>query len=643
MIWGRAGRLGGTERMLMELVYHSPDRAAGIARGAAVWERLARPREACAQWIRAARWRDDPEDPVWRKAYACARRDPGAGDAKAIRDYVISRARPERRDVLAAELEGRPPAVDGGTAARVDGGARRRRAVGHDRAARLSVRRRGARCCWRLPPLRLSLARRRGRPRARAPTAFASWRRRWRARGMRPAGRSPVPPARPGSRRGGWTGCRSGCTAARPARAGCSRAGRSTRCHGGNSSSSERRRSRAFHPRSAASWPARSPPRPRRPRPIRSCRWCTAARQARPARRHAHPPRADPARQLGAGRGACRGVRHGASRRRDRRRRRASRLRSGQPRPVGSGEGGVRARRVGTPARQLLLPPRLRRRRRATRAALAAGAAFVVAGVAALLVDGALHPARVLVGASGGVAALIGACIVLQPRAQVAIHLWPLALRLSMRGFFALTVASSAHGLAARARRRLDGPHRRARPRRRQRAGAAPSPERHSRVMSSEVLKTLSGPADITSGPSWEHQVAMLVPQGSVRAKGGTPLANEIVPRHGTPVALESIAHQRAVDLSDASEGDPLLRRSIARQGYAQQYEDEDRADVGDHEDRQIHTTRPGHGAFVMSSAVLKSLSGPAERISTSSPWHQYAMLVPHGSTRPRGCDVLSC
>ena len=123
VIWGRAGRFGGTERMLMELVYHSPDRAAGIARGAAVWERLGRPREACAQWIRAARWRDDPEDPVWRKAYACARRDPGAGDAKAIRDYVISRARPERRDVLAVELEGRPAAVDGGTAAAVDGGA----------------------------------------------------------------------------------------------------------------------------------------------------------------------------------------------------------------------------------------------------------------------------------------------------------------------------------------------------------------------------------------------------------------------------------------------------------------------------------------------------------------------------------------
>ena len=135
VIWGRAGRFGGTERMLMELVYHSPDRATGIARGAAVWERLARPREACAQWIRAARWRDDAEDPVWRKAYACARRDPGAGDAKAIRDYVISRARPDRRDVLAAALEGRPAIVDGGAPAAVDGGAEASAARGTSRDA----------------------------------------------------------------------------------------------------------------------------------------------------------------------------------------------------------------------------------------------------------------------------------------------------------------------------------------------------------------------------------------------------------------------------------------------------------------------------------------------------------------------------
>jgi len=120
LIFGRAGRGGGTERMLMELAYHSPDRAAGIARGATVWDRLGRPREACAQWIRAARWRDDPEDPVWRNAIACARSDPGAGDAKAIRDYVVSRARPERRDAIAAALDGRV-AGDGGAAA-ADGG-----------------------------------------------------------------------------------------------------------------------------------------------------------------------------------------------------------------------------------------------------------------------------------------------------------------------------------------------------------------------------------------------------------------------------------------------------------------------------------------------------------------------------------------
>jgi tetratricopeptide (TPR) repeat protein len=124
LIWGRARRYGGTERMLTEVVYFSPDRAAGIARGAVVWEKIGRPREACAQWIRAARWRDDPEDPTWRTAIACARRDPGAGDAKAIRDYVVSRARAERREAIAAELDGRPSAAPDGGASGPDGGAR---------------------------------------------------------------------------------------------------------------------------------------------------------------------------------------------------------------------------------------------------------------------------------------------------------------------------------------------------------------------------------------------------------------------------------------------------------------------------------------------------------------------------------------
>ena len=102
--------------MLMELTFHTPDRAAGLARGAAVWDQLGRPREACAQWIRAARWRDQPSDPLWLQAISCARKDPGAGSWQEIRAYVLARARPEQRDVLAAALDGRPPpvAVDAG-------------------------------------------------------------------------------------------------------------------------------------------------------------------------------------------------------------------------------------------------------------------------------------------------------------------------------------------------------------------------------------------------------------------------------------------------------------------------------------------------------------------------------------------------
>jgi len=107
-IFGRAGRFGGTERMLGELVFHTRDRASGLARGAEVWERVGRPREACAQWIRAARWRDQPDDPLWVKAISCARRDPGAGDWREIRAYVLERAPAARRDELAAKLDDRP-------------------------------------------------------------------------------------------------------------------------------------------------------------------------------------------------------------------------------------------------------------------------------------------------------------------------------------------------------------------------------------------------------------------------------------------------------------------------------------------------------------------------------------------------------
>jgi len=107
-IFGRAGRFGGTERMLTELTFYTPDRAAALARGAIVWERLGRPREACAQWIRAARWRDQPEDGLWIRAIDCTRRDPGAGSWQEIRAYVLARARPEERATLAVVLDSVP-------------------------------------------------------------------------------------------------------------------------------------------------------------------------------------------------------------------------------------------------------------------------------------------------------------------------------------------------------------------------------------------------------------------------------------------------------------------------------------------------------------------------------------------------------
>jgi tetratricopeptide (TPR) repeat protein len=112
LIFGHAGRFGGTERMLTELTFYTPDRASGLARGAQIWEQVGRTREACAQWIRAARWRDEPEDPLWLKAIACAHRDPGAGDWREIRAYVLDRTPAADRDDAAARLDA--AAGDGG-------------------------------------------------------------------------------------------------------------------------------------------------------------------------------------------------------------------------------------------------------------------------------------------------------------------------------------------------------------------------------------------------------------------------------------------------------------------------------------------------------------------------------------------------
>ena len=105
VIDGLAGRLGGTERKLTDLVYYSPDRYDGMVRGAAIWDRLGQTRQSCALWLRAARWRDEPEDPAWHQAIACARRDPGAGDWRAIRTYVLQTAPADRRAALSASLD----------------------------------------------------------------------------------------------------------------------------------------------------------------------------------------------------------------------------------------------------------------------------------------------------------------------------------------------------------------------------------------------------------------------------------------------------------------------------------------------------------------------------------------------------------
>jgi hypothetical protein len=111
IIDGLAGRTGGAERKLTDLVYFTPDRYQGLVRAAAIWERVAQPRLACAAWVRAARWRDEPDDPTWRRAVACTRRDPDAGDFRAITAYVLQRAPAERRAALARELDLDPAAV----------------------------------------------------------------------------------------------------------------------------------------------------------------------------------------------------------------------------------------------------------------------------------------------------------------------------------------------------------------------------------------------------------------------------------------------------------------------------------------------------------------------------------------------------
>jgi membrane associated rhomboid family serine protease len=60
---------------------------------------------------------------------------------------------------------------------------------------------------------------------------------------------------------------------------------------------------------------------------------------------------------------------------------------------------------------------------------------FAVLGALAVIAQGIAHPQAHVIGASGGVAAVVGACIVLQPRAQVAAGLGPIVLRIGILGF----------------------------------------------------------------------------------------------------------------------------------------------------------------------------------------------------------------
>jgi hypothetical protein len=114
-----AGRIGGSERKLVDMVYFTPDRYQGLVRAANIWDRVGQVRHACAAWLRAARWRDEPDDPAWGRAIACMRHDPGAGDWRSVLSYVLDRTPPERRAAAAAALDPGGTAIDAPAAPRV--------------------------------------------------------------------------------------------------------------------------------------------------------------------------------------------------------------------------------------------------------------------------------------------------------------------------------------------------------------------------------------------------------------------------------------------------------------------------------------------------------------------------------------------
>jgi len=86
-----AGRVGGAERRLRDLVFFSRDRAAANERAAHVWQVVGRSREECTAWKHATRL-GAIDDPRWCELLACVRRDPGAGDAATVAAHIRARA-----------------------------------------------------------------------------------------------------------------------------------------------------------------------------------------------------------------------------------------------------------------------------------------------------------------------------------------------------------------------------------------------------------------------------------------------------------------------------------------------------------------------------------------------------------------------
>lgn len=103
LIDARAGRLGGAEQRLADMVFFSVDRAAGYERAARVWSQVGDTRRECWAWDHATRV-GPIDDPRWCRLLACARRDPGAADPIAVVAHLRDQA-----PALACDSTGQPP------------------------------------------------------------------------------------------------------------------------------------------------------------------------------------------------------------------------------------------------------------------------------------------------------------------------------------------------------------------------------------------------------------------------------------------------------------------------------------------------------------------------------------------------------